>query len=213
MNEASLGTTEKKYTTKFNGDTITINLFSYYISNIELKAENDEWIKLKENYNLIKHFAGKTNFSLTDIEAKTYKSIKFILGVDAKRNVSGAQDGALDPSNNMFWDWNTGYIFLKLEGEYKTATQTLNQQYAIHIGGFSGVNNCIRTIELNFDAPITIQNNKTTTLFFKTDLDEFFKNPLTVDMDTYAVIAGGKKANDVANNYIDMFTITKVETE
>jgi hypothetical protein len=42
-----------------------------------------------------------------------YNRLSFVIGVDSARNVSGAQTGALDPANGMFWTWNTGYIMAK----------------------------------------------------------------------------------------------------
>ena len=50
-----------------------------------------------------------------------YTSIKFILGVDSAHNHTLSQEGVLDPSKGMIWDWNTGYIFFKHEGNYKNA--------------------------------------------------------------------------------------------
>ncbi len=35
------------------------------------------------------------------------------------------QDGDLDPANDMIWDWNTGYVFFKHEGVFKTSSDSL----------------------------------------------------------------------------------------
>jgi hypothetical protein len=51
--------------------------------------------------------------------------MKYVLGVDSARNNSGAQ---------------TGYIFLKAEGE---SPQSPDQSFAFHLGGFKGINNII----------------------------------------------------------------------
>ena len=48
--------------------------------------------------------------------AGNYNSLSFLLGVDSMHNVSGAQTGALDPANDMFWTWNSGYVMAKMEG-------------------------------------------------------------------------------------------------
>ena len=61
-----------------------------------------------------------------------YKSIKFMIGVDSTRNVSGSQTGALDPANGMFWTWNSGYIFLKMEGTSPVIPNT-GHNFTFHI--------------------------------------------------------------------------------
>ena len=53
---------------------------------------------------------------LADIPNGEYTKVNYTIGVDAARNTEGAQDGALDLVNGMFWSWNTGYIFMKMEG-------------------------------------------------------------------------------------------------
>jgi hypothetical protein len=47
--------------------------------------------------------------------------IRFLLGVDSARNVSGIQTGALDPARGMFWTWNSGYVMAKIEGSSPSA--------------------------------------------------------------------------------------------
>ncbi|WP_316930094.1 MbnP family protein, partial [Hymenobacter sp. IS2118] len=43
--------------------------------------------------------------ALKDIPVGDYQSVSFTVGVDSARNVAGAQTGALDPNNGMFWTW------------------------------------------------------------------------------------------------------------
>ena len=66
-----------------------------------------------------------------------------MIGVDSARNTSGAQLGALDPANSMFWSWNSGYIFVRMEGNSPQSTQPYNK-LQFHIGGFKGATNCIK---------------------------------------------------------------------
>ena len=70
-----------------------------------------------------------------------------------------AQTDALDPVNAMFWAWNTGYIFLKLEGR-SSFSKLPGNIFEYHIGGYKSPSNCIRTISLNFERPLQIENNK-----------------------------------------------------
>ena len=53
--------------------------------------------------------------------------------------------GCLDPgaeASDMYWTWNSGYIFLKMEGKYDDRTDTIStaSNYFYHIGGFGNLN-------------------------------------------------------------------------
>jgi hypothetical protein len=61
--------------------------------------------------------------------------MEFMIGVDSARNNSGAQTGALDPTNGMFWSWSTGYIMAKFEGTSAQSPAAANA-LKFHIGGF-----------------------------------------------------------------------------
>ena len=76
--------------------------------------------------------AASLNIDLEDVPNGDYTKVNFMIGVDSTRNVSGAQEGALDVANGMFWSWNMGYIFMKMEG---TVQDSIDFRY--HIGGFN----------------------------------------------------------------------------
>ena len=119
----STNSTNKGYVNA-GGDHFTVTLFNYYISNIRLKkADGSEYVE-PESYHLIRHGEGKTTFTVSNLPEGNYTSMEFLIGVDAPRNTSGAQTGDLDVSNNMFWDWNQGYVFFKLEGNYLAKNAT-----------------------------------------------------------------------------------------
>jgi hypothetical protein len=111
----------------------TISLLKYYATNIVLIDENNnEW--LAKNYNLIDiNEPTQNTFILKNIPNAKYTKLKFILGVDSLRNTTGVQEGFLDPSFGMLWDWNTGYIFFKHEGTYKN-TANLSKPLRLHLG-------------------------------------------------------------------------------
>jgi hypothetical protein len=70
--------------------------------------------------------------------------------------------GDLDPSDGMVWTWNTGYIFLKHEGQFLDSAGIL-QPFVYHLGTNSGYTEIeiplqsfkmegkLKTIRLNFD--------------------------------------------------------------
>src|SRR5690349_15893494 len=95
------------------GDKFSAGVFKYYISNISLVRADHLVFTEPESYHLISHFEGKERFTVKNIPKGDYVAVRFTIGVDSARNVSGAQTGDLDVSNNMFWDWDTGYLFYK----------------------------------------------------------------------------------------------------
>lgn len=131
-----------------------------------------------------------------------------MIGVDSLRNVSGAQTGALDPSNDMFWDWNTGYIFFKLEGRYGTASIE-DAEYSIHVGGFEAPYSCIQTTQVNFPATFNVQDNGNHQIDFDVKVDEIFSNPKDISIEYYysQVTSGPKIFQDISLNYKDMFSV------
>jgi chorismate-pyruvate lyase len=90
------------------GDTMNFTKFKYYVSNLKLKKADGTWWVHPESYFLVDAAdAASTTLSLGTLPVGEYTEMEYTLGVDSTRNVSGAQSGALAPSD-MFWNWNTG---------------------------------------------------------------------------------------------------------
>lgn len=84
------------------------------------------------------------------------------MGVDSAANVSGAGTGALSLANAMYWDWNSGYIMLKAEGN---SPQSTTGTFAIHPGGFSGEYNIVTVKSTDLGSEkLIIEKDKTPTV-------------------------------------------------
>lgn len=198
----------KNYTN--NSDTFNVTMFSYYISNIKLRATDNSVYSEMESYHLIKaDDAGTLQFTLPNVPAKSYSSITFMIGVDSTRNVSGAQTGALDPGKGHFWSWNSGYIMAKLEGTSPQSTATGNM-LMFHVGGFHGANSTLKTVTLPLTTPAIVSSSKTPQVLLKADLAEWFA-PNSVSFATlHTVHMPGANAKKIADNYANMFSISQV---
>ncbi|MCA8829344.1 MbnP family protein [Hymenobacter pini] len=187
------------YTTPL-GQQFTVSTFNYYLSNIKLKKADGTEYAEPESYHLVKESDAKTKmFTLTDVPAGDYTSLTFTIGVDSTRNVSGAQTGALDPTNGMFWTWNSGYIFTKLEGSSPQAGG--NKQLVFHIGGFKKPNNTIRTVSPSLNgATIQIRKDRTPAVHLQADVLKMFTGPNPVDFSTLSNTMGGANSVKVADN-------------
>jgi len=209
-NNEKLALTTKTYTNS-SGDFFSVNMFNYYVSNVKLiNVDGSVYIE-PESYHLIKHTDGKTSFTIEKLPQGDYTQIEFLIGVDSIRNISGAQVGALDVANQMFWEWESGYIFLKLEGNYVSSSVTIEEAYAIHIGGFKGKFKCLQTAMLNFNTTLNAVGSKPSKIHINTVIDEIFKTPKHIGFDSYYGAIGDPMFKSISENYKDMFVIAGVE--
>lgn len=194
-----------------NGDTFTVTLFRYYISNIVLtKSDNSTYTVVNAYYKIDHNTAGKNIITIGGVPFANYKAIQFLIGVDSLRNVSGAQEGALAPSD-MFWDWNTGYIMAKLEGNSPQSTATANK-FMYHVGGFTGANNVLKTVNLSFNSETAnVTSSKTPELHLKADVLKWFTGVNTISIGSINVVhMPGLNAKKMADNYAGMFSYDHV---
>lgn len=106
--------------------------------------------------------APNSDYALGEIPAGSYTGLNFNIGVDSAANHSDpttyAATHALSSSSATFdhWSWNSGYIFVKIEGVADTSATmsgTVDGPFEIHIGGDS----FLRAMSLTkgFEVPIT----------------------------------------------------------
>jgi hypothetical protein len=196
--------------TNSSGDKYTVTRFDYYISNISLIPASGTSFTETESYHLVKHVKNETQFTVGAVAPGSYTKVRFLIGVDSLRNVSGAQTGALAKENDMHWDWISGYIFLKLEGDFVATGSTIQDQYSIHIGGFTGPLGCLQWVEIDLPVPLVVDGSGTNAIRFKTNVNEIFSKPNRIGFaDYYPVTNTIFKL--ISDNYRDMFTIDKVE--
>jgi hypothetical protein len=199
-----------KYTNCWN-ETFTLSKLAYYVSNISLQTPGKKIIKEKNSYHLINEEDSFSRSFSVNVPSNQYSSLSFLIGVDSLKNVSGAQTGALDPLNGMFWTWNTGYIMFKMEGN-SPQSAIASHKIEYHIGGFSGVNNVLKKIQLNFsNGPVLIDEEKVIEIIIQTDLDKIWNAQQDLKIaDTPVCTSPGVLAKKVADNYSKAFEIVKI---
>ena len=114
-----------------SAETLSVSRLSYLISQPALQNENGSWQELPRQYAFINASTRRASFTLTKVPPGTYKSFRFSLGVPQKENhgdpAQYPADHPLNPNlNNLHWDWAGGYIFLALEGQFRTPPKRLN---------------------------------------------------------------------------------------
>lgn len=155
----------KLYVHPKTNDSITFTNIKYYVSNLKLKNANGSWWVQPDSYFLLDaKSAQESTIALTGVPHGTYTEMQYTMGVDSAKNVSGAHDGDLSFTYGMFWDWNSGYIMVKLEGNSPSAPTAANT-FALHLGGFAGADNIVTTNTADLSAsPLVVNSSKTHTV-------------------------------------------------
>lgn len=86
-----------------------------------------------------------------DVPAGTYQGIKFTLGVPRSLNgdfdpVTYPIDHPLSEQRGAFWTWNSGYIFLKIDGQIDNSQSANGQSLDGSITYHTGLDTLIRTV-------------------------------------------------------------------
>ena len=189
------------------GETYHVSRLKYYISNIVVNNVQHSFNET-DSYHLIDaNDTASLNFSF-ETPVNNYNSISFIIGVDSIKNVSGAQSGALDPMHGMFWTWNSGYIFFKLEGQ-SAASTIFNKRIEYHIGGFAGMNNALQSVTLPLQ--LQVHEGKTSAIIIAADIDKIWQGAGDLQIATTpATMTPGVLSKKIADNYSNMFTVKEV---
>lgn len=211
------------------GDSLRISLLQYYISNIELiKANGERYvIPKKESFFLVKEQADSTKKIALPVPEGIYSAISFLVGVDSVTSTLGIGErkGVLDPGRDMaagesmYWTWNSGYIFFKLEGTSPTipADATGFRQFEFHIGGYGGynsptINNLRRvTVRLPAKEPLRVGTHKKAIVHLQFDVLQVLHAVWTIDLKTQHHIMLTPVSSRIADNYARGFAYRSVE--
>lgn len=205
------------------GEEFIVSKLDYFVSNFVLFDDQGRSFTIPQDssYFLIREEEKKSQIvTLNNIPFANYVAVEFMVGVDSARSVSPIEKrkGVLDPGEDlghsgMYWSWNSGYIFLKMEGSSEAATSA-NGKFYYHIGLFGGyseptVNNT-RIVRVNFgEDKASVSSTKIPQVHLFADILKIFDGPGTLlKISEYNSIMGGQpdKAAQVADNYKHMFT-------
>lgn len=207
--------------TNASGELFNVSLLQYFISNIKLKrTDGTEYtVNPDSSYFLIKESDPLTRFARFKAPAGDYKQLSFVLGVDSLRSTMDIdkRTGVLDPSggmdDGMYWGWNSGYIFFKIEGISPAAPVDPSGQrkFRYHIGGFGGyaaptINN-IKTITLDLTASGIAQarEGRTSNIHLMVDALKALNGTTNISIASEPSVMFSEYSVNIANNYTSMF--------
>lgn len=187
------------------GETFTVNKFKYYISKIVLVDADAKYYAFPNNYYLIDEADSASKTITLTTSATCINDLQFIIGVDSIKNVTGVQTGALDPINSMFWTWNSGYVFAKLEGVSKAA-KVAGNLFSWHVGGFRYNENALRVVRINIGNNVKTKN---LVINIATDINQWFEAKQNLKISQHPIChSPGELAMKFADNYATMFSIS-----
>lgn len=209
------------------GETVNFSTFNYYVSNFVLvKSDGTEYIVPKDScYFLCKQEnADSRTFTISGIPAGDYNEVRFVIGVDSLKSVSDISErsGVLDPADGaagMYWAWNSGYIFVKIEGtspqaplNANTGEHTLQYHTGLYGGKSSPTLNNLKTVTLrSSDESAVVRQGKNAPIFHVyADILQMFTSPTNISVAVNPMSHAEAFSKTVADNYADMFTLNHV---
>lgn len=173
FNNGTLEFGEQLFNTGSN--MVSFSNIQYYISGLELRKADGSWQYIGGHHLVKSTKTGPALISYSNVPKGQYDGIRFLIGVDS---LSNHADPALWPNDHplsvlvggvMHWSWNSGYIFIKVEGEYDEISGT-RAGFSYHIGRDDlKVNVQHLGTTLNLNSPLKVG--------FNFDLKDFFTNP------------------------------------
>jgi len=221
-----------------NGDSVKFSTLKYFVSNIRLGKSDGTFYTVPRNssYFMVNQDSAKSRMiELDSIPAGDYTTVQFLLGVDSLKSRAplAERTGVLDPTggmtNGMYWSWNSGYIFFKMEGispKAPVSEFTSERSFFYHIGfyGYKGADaefpdaqalNNLKTINLSkAGSVLEVRKGKTSEAHLKLDVAKVWKSDsYTINVATDPDLMFDARSLKVSQNYSQAFSLEHVHND
>ena len=164
--------TSLRYKTS-SGETFSITRISYLVSGFALQRTDGSWLELTNEVAWFDLERGRSSHRIASVPSGEYRSLRFAVGLGENQNYSDpaqhAADHPLNPNlNGLHWNWQGGYIFLAMEGNW------LNSASAHDGWSFHFARDTNRTL-ITLAAPLNLANESRLDLDF--DLAKLLNAP------------------------------------
>jgi len=157
-------------------NTVGFSNIQHFLSDLKLKKADGSWLSVGGYGLLSPTTEAKASFSFQDVPKGIYEGIQFTIGVDSIANHTDPSvwpnDHALSimVGGSMHWTWNSGYIFIKVEGQYEEPGSSPGG-FAYHLG-----RDDLKVVYSQEGINLNLQENNGTAVF-RMDLKKFFDQP------------------------------------
>lgn len=118
-------------------NTFSVTRLSYLIGGLALEHDDGSWHELDNQFVWMDASARRTRARLFKVPTNSYRSLRFDIGLPPAINTMERAWPARHPLNpilnNLHWDWETGYIFLALEGRFRMRGERELTGYVWHL--------------------------------------------------------------------------------
>jgi hypothetical protein len=200
------------YTTN-SSQKYTLSTVRFYMSGISLIKSDGSEYPLTGQYLLVD--PSTSHFHLGKVPVGNYKGLKFTVGIDSVTNHKDPSTYAItnplaNQTPSMHWSWNSGYIFMMIEGSCDTTgagIDTLNSgQYNHSMFFHLGMDMLARKVDLSNSA-FTVVSGTDKYLNIKTNVNQLL-NGLDLKTENQSHTMGTMMlATKVADNISTAFTL------
>ncbi len=183
------------------GYTYSVSHLEYYVSNIEVRGADGIIYSDDEVHLINAQDASTLSITLPKVPLGHIMSVSFLLGLDDRKNATGALPNTME-NMNMAWPdpMGGGYHFMKLEGNYLDSLPP-TFAYALHLGKTGNECYCSKNFHTDFSASgqeFDLQMN----------LNEWFRNPYLYDfaIDGASSMDSDAALHKLAENGNDVFS-------
>lgn len=205
-----------------SGEKYTIKKLKYYISNIQFMKSDGSVTTVQQDssYFLVDESnSASMVLSLPQVEIGKYLAVRLIIGVDSAKSMAPLEKriGVLDMSGlgqDMYWTWNQGYIFFKMEGIF-TDSSAANDDYTYHIGGFGNNGSSLNNIKM-ITIPLgstecEVSEGKKLTINLIADISKVFNGKKEITILDHPIITFSPFSTDIADNYSAMMSFSSLQ--
>ncbi len=199
------------------GNRYVVNVLKYFVSNVQFTRQDGTIWSEPASYHLVTvpgAPADNPEIEVKDLPLGTYTSVSFAIGVDSVANSRTDHVGDLNPTSDMVWDWNTGYIFFKLLGRHvvgPTPNPASDPALDLQIGTAT----TYRRVTLPLPQAATVTATISPEAHLAVAVNKLFGGPNVISFgpSDYHVSGGAAPGPQLADNYATMFVVSHVHNE
>ena len=129
-----------------NSDWIQFSSLKWYCSDFQVTFSNHvRWQHPKRHHLLDFSEPETTKIIIPHALDLSVIEISFTIGIDSLTQSAGAIGDDLDPTNGMYWTWQSGYIHTKIEGNTSLSNHP-KHEFTLHLGGYRHPLNTVRQV-------------------------------------------------------------------
>ncbi len=183
------------------GNPYEVTALRYYLSNFVF--HNSDGSQYADNgiYYVDANDVSTTIIQIAKLPVGNYNGVSFTLGLTPAQNITNSLPNTT-VNNNMAWpdQMGGGYHFMKFEGHF-TSGSGQTDGFAIHLG------TDVALVNIHLDQLFEAKD-QTTNLNLNMNLNQWFTNPTTLDLDSLSYTMGNESGMAlVAANGADVFSI------